>query len=414
MLTRFLTILMSCALSTALAQNVTVINNYNGGDQSDNPENFVLSNVTTQTYIINEYERANVGMESLLHQMIEYGITSFIDANYYVKDGDVNTLTRYADFEESAVALVRNAIWIHDLPFSELFEGYSPNVLDLAEQLSSYNGYSTRGNISSEIDVNGRLISLYAFQRKVFELKKATINESMDFVDQYLPASDSSIDEDLQGQRIESQDYSLDTNIENREELTGMSLNPDLIFEKKPSRKKRKSRNEFSDRVVELLEENNRILANYSARFEDLQRQIDEIKDDDDSDLRSDMAEMRDMIEQLAENRSGENNANFRSEYFIFDKNKSDLSEAQKVQLNRVGIIMAKNPSLRVLITGFADKSGNPEYNVVISRKRAESVKNHLLSMGIDSSRILVSYVGDTESTTTGPADRRVEVDLLD
>ena len=75
---------------------------------------------------------------------------------------------------------------------------------------------------------------------------------------------------------------------------------------------------------------------------------------------------------------------------------------------------MAKNPSLRVLITGFADKSGNPEYNVVISRKRAESVKNHLLSMGIDSSRILVSYVGDTESTTTGPADRRVEVDLLD
>jgi peptidoglycan-associated lipoprotein len=85
----------------------------------------------------------------------------------------------------------------------------------------------------------------------------------------------------------------------------------------------------------------------------------------------------------------------------------------QKARLNRIIVLLVKNPSKKALVTGYADMSGDSEYNAWISQQRAKSVQLFLENMGIESDKIIVTYLGDTESTTSSSADRRVEVLLI-
>jgi len=371
---------------------------------------YVLRNVTRQTYIINEYEPANRGVRSLLSQMISYGLKSFIDNHYFAEDGKVNALATADEFNESGSALVKNAVWIHDLPFSEEFAGFSPDVVEQARELERMRGMKILTRQSEQFDRKSGAIGLYAFQEMVYELKRMAIDEGLDFINQYLDDRADETQETRQYEYLPSEEFELPDMSEAETGLENLSLNPDLIFsEKKPPRRGR--RNEFSQQVVELLEENNRILAAYSNRFEDLQSQIDEIRENNNRGLREEIADMRRMIVELGEERSSQEITD--TDYFVFEKNEFKLSELQKARLNATVVELAKNPELKALITGFADKSGNSEYNAVLSRRRAESVRDHLLNMGISESRTVLTYFGDTESTSVGAADRRVEVSLF-
>lgn len=412
MLTKFLTTAICCAAFSLAAQNVTVINRFHGAEIEDVPENYVLSDVQEQTLIINDYELASNTKQSLLNQMIDYGIKSYVDNNYFVKDDQIRVYPSVLDFDENISALVKNAIWINDLPFSELFPGFSEDVLDQALYLTELHGQ----RITESTDQNSianTATSLYAFQSLVFELKESALAEATDFIGEFL-SNEESEDDDTKIRPMNAADFELMTSPNAEAGLEELSLNPDIFsYTSKPSKKNKRRKNKFSEEVVSLLEENNRILSDYSEMFKSLQSQIDEINQRDDSDLRRDMAEMREMIADL-KNAPLRKNLNAEPEYLIFEKNEYSLSGIQKARLNKTIVLMVKNPSMRALVTGYADLSGNSEYNAWISQQRAESVRLFLQSMGIDSSRIVVTYLGDTESTTSSPADRRVEVSLID
>ena len=50
-----------------------------------------------------------------------------------------------------------------------------------------------------------------------------------------------------------------------------------------------------------------------------------------------------------------------------------------------------------VVIEGHADPSGNPDDNMALAQRRAELVRDYLVSAGIDASRIEVVSFGDTK-----------------
>ncbi len=395
------------------AQNVTVINRFQGETVGDVPEGYVLKDVKEQTIIINDYEPAFGTKDALLTQMISYGLKSYIDGHYMVKDDQIRVTSSALDFDENASAVVKNAIWINDLPYSELFDGFSDEVLAQAALLADLNGKLLTQSASNEILIGGELSS-YGFQRLVYGLKELAIAEALAFVEVHTPL-------DYEDQRdspvvyLSTDEFEMMSNPSTEDALGELSLNPDLLEEGKENtdNRKRKGKNEFSEQVVGLLEENNRILANYSEMFQSLQNQIDEINKRDYSDLRKEMAEMRQMIADLKKSSSETVDTN-ETEYLIFEKNEYELSSVQKARLNKMVVLLAKNSNKKALVTGFADKSGNSEYNAWLSQQRAESVKEFLKSMGISSDRIVLTYFGDTESTTAGPADRRVEVSLID
>jgi outer membrane protein OmpA-like peptidoglycan-associated protein len=69
------------------------------------------------------------------------------------------------------------------------------------------------------------------------------------------------------------------------------------------------------------------------------------------------------------------------------------------------------------VLAGFTDNVGDPEYNLQLSRMRAESAKNYILTQSrIDPNRVIVMWYGATNfiadnDTEEGRAkNRRVEI----
>jgi OOP family OmpA-OmpF porin len=66
-----------------------------------------------------------------------------------------------------------------------------------------------------------------------------------------------------------------------------------------------------------------------------------------------------------------------------------------------------------VLITGYTDRTGNADANLMLSEQRARSVRDYLLRRGVAEERLLVNYYGDTRSSGQDPGERRVEVEWV-
>lgn len=97
----------------------------------------------------------------------------------------------------------------------------------------------------------------------------------------------------------------------------------------------------------------------------------------------------------------------------LFSKGSSDLERKEKALLEEVVRSMEQTPKGRVLVTGYADKSGNPALNLYLSERRAKAVRAYLLGQGIDGSRVLLNYYGASQSTGSDPSERRVELEWV-
>lgn len=105
-----------------------------------------------------------------------------------------------------------------------------------------------------------------------------------------------------------------------------------------------------------------------------------------------------------------------RTLYFEYDAvGYSDTAEAQYVLAKHRDYLLKTHG--RVLVVGYADISGSADYNLALGRKRAERVKNELVTKGVPSELISVVSYGATYSPPlmSGHADnlklwRKVEL----
>lgn len=70
------------------------------------------------------------------------------------------------------------------------------------------------------------------------------------------------------------------------------------------------------------------------------------------------------------------------------------IRKADYPQLNDVIQMLKHNPALNILIASFTDCIGSISANILLSRKRSESVKTYLIKKGIDPSRINIDFFG--------------------
>ena len=77
----------------------------------------------------------------------------------------------------------------------------------------------------------------------------------------------------------------------------------------------------------------------------------------------------------------------------LFGYDSSELDDDDRAILNNQSKFLNQNPSLKITIQGHCDERGTREYNLALGEKRASSVKDYLISLGINSERIsVVSY----------------------
>ncbi len=77
----------------------------------------------------------------------------------------------------------------------------------------------------------------------------------------------------------------------------------------------------------------------------------------------------------------------------FFGYDRYDLSSEARATLENQARWLAQYPTLNVTVEGHADERGTREYNLALGDRRANSVKNYLIALGVSPSRIqTISY----------------------
>ena len=99
----------------------------------------------------------------------------------------------------------------------------------------------------------------------------------------------------------------------------------------------------------------------------------------------------------------------------LFDFDSSKVKEGVKESLNTLGKALAENKDIKLKIDGHTDYIGTEQYNLNLSLKRANSIKNYLIEKGVSANNISIEGYGKqnpvaNNSTKAGRAkNRRVE-----
>jgi OOP family OmpA-OmpF porin len=100
----------------------------------------------------------------------------------------------------------------------------------------------------------------------------------------------------------------------------------------------------------------------------------------------------------------------------FFETGSDKLKVASLVQLDELAEILKRYPEANLTIEGHTDDVGKDDYNMTLSQKRTESVKNYLMGKGIFESRLTAIGYGETKPIADNKTDigraknRRVEL----
>lgn len=104
----------------------------------------------------------------------------------------------------------------------------------------------------------------------------------------------------------------------------------------------------------------------------------------------------------------------------LFDTGKSDLKAGAYATIEKLATFLKEYPNRKVQVEGFTDSVGSDDYNLGLSVRRAEAVRNALNGRGIEYDRIMYRGYGETfpvasNDTSDGrQRNRRVEVIISD
>jgi outer membrane protein OmpA-like peptidoglycan-associated protein len=118
--------------------------------------------------------------------------------------------------------------------------------------------------------------------------------------------------------------------------------------------------------------------------------------------------------------RGGKEDGEAKSKRFVlegvlFETNDAAIKRESYPRLDRVVEYMAHTPSARIRVAGHTDNVGNPKKNLALSEARARSVRDYLVSHGVDGSRIEAVGYGDQSPVASNDTEegrqqnRRIE-----
>ena len=102
----------------------------------------------------------------------------------------------------------------------------------------------------------------------------------------------------------------------------------------------------------------------------------------------------------------------------LFDVNKSDLKPGTRDNLAKFSEILKKYPDTNLVIEGHTDSTGSDEYNMKLSKQRAQSVADFLSGLGVSNNRFTIVGYGESKPIASNDTpegrqlNRRVEISI--
>lgn len=98
----------------------------------------------------------------------------------------------------------------------------------------------------------------------------------------------------------------------------------------------------------------------------------------------------------------------------LFAHDKSNITPKYQSEINQMAAFMAENLELKLLLEGHASRVGTPEYNLALSKRRAQAVRRALMQQGVPGERLEIIGYGESKPLLMGDdeqsaaANRRV------
>ena len=108
------------------------------------------------------------------------------------------------------------------------------------------------------------------------------------------------------------------------------------------------------------------------------------------------------------------------SDHLAFENDKSIILKKSYGDLEALTNILLVREELKISLAGHTDNNGTEAYNMRLSKNRVEAVKRFLVVNGVDSSRIKISFFGESKpvsdnKTEEGRAEnRRVDMKIIE
>lgn len=103
--------------------------------------------------------------------------------------------------------------------------------------------------------------------------------------------------------------------------------------------------------------------------------------------------------------------------YFSFDSFSIEAGERHKVE--NISKWMKSNPDKKIIVAGHCDNRGTVQYNLALGERRALAVRDYLVGLGVDKSRISTISYGEERPAEAGEDEeawkmnRRSEIGVL-
>ena len=86
----------------------------------------------------------------------------------------------------------------------------------------------------------------------------------------------------------------------------------------------------------------------------------------------------------------------------FFGTNETVLTTASRDTLRKQAAYLRKNSKINVVLEGHADERGTREYNLALGERRANAVKDYLMTYGISGNRLSVISYGKERPVNSG------------
>lgn len=86
----------------------------------------------------------------------------------------------------------------------------------------------------------------------------------------------------------------------------------------------------------------------------------------------------------------------------FFDYNRYDIRPDQRDALAKNAVWLREHPSVKITVEGHCDERGTSQYNMALGEQRAQAVKEYLVQLGIEASRIQIISFGNERPFEAG------------
>lgn len=400
-----------------------------------------LSQVRQGSAVLKYYEKAHDSDLEKFREVLSTSLEFYIQQQIEIDDDKLVWAKKNSAIKQDLNTIVKSAIKYYNFKELDAFRGFSDDVSNQIEAMSlldfsSFNDFNKKW---SEAEINRK--KYVFFQAEISKLKllldteigkfsnenllqfssEENVEVSQAFIDSVMAANTYKAEDPLMPQDIEwSEATKKLLQQEDNSTLGSKESNSDLT--------------PFEKQILEMLTSNN-------SKLDMMQFQIDQLKADQlalfqkqqeatNNQLQAQIDDLRGMVIELVKLSNNAELASFEdlnlgsganvaienmpsSISIYFDKNKSDITAQYQMVLVEVVDIMARNPRLKLLLTGMADQTGNADLNLALSKKRADEVKKFLSRSGLSQDRFITKYYGDSQSKVESAVDRKVVLEFL-